>query len=161
MATRKPKHPTWIAQFAKESNRIEGIPSTLASHIDAVAEFLAIPHTPTIAQLEEYVRRVQPGAVLRERPGMDVYVGNHVPPPGGPEIKPMLETVLNLVTEKTDPYLVHQRYEQLHPFMDGNGRSGRLLWLWQMEQQGPDHKRWRYLGFLHEWYYRSLENFKA
>ena len=38
-----------------------------------------------------------------------------------------------------------------HPFTDGNGRSGRALWLWQMNNHAP-------FGFLHTFYYQTLEN---
>ena len=38
--------------------------------------------------------------------------------------------------------------------MDGNGRSGRALWLWQMVNQHNYDMR---LGFLHLWYYQSLQ----
>ena len=46
------------------------------------------------------------------------------------------------------------RYETLHPFMDGNGRSGRILWAWQMIEHNiaPGLS----LGFLHAYYYQTL-----
>ena len=46
-------------------------------------------------------------------------------------------------------------YEMLHPFMDGNGRSGRALWAWMMLRLGQDPFA---LLFLHRFYYQTLEN---
>jgi Fic family protein len=37
--------------------------------------------------------------------------------------------------------------------MDGNGRSGRAIWLWQMLRQEGGAP----LGFLHHFYYQTLE----
>lgn len=60
--------------------------------------------------------------------------------------------LLDLVNrDPRDPYKIHLLYEDLHPFTDGNGRSGRAIWLWQMERQGGTR-----LSFLHWWYYATL-----
>lgn len=60
-----------------------------------------------------------------------------------------------------DPYVVHHAYESLHAYTDGNGRSGRALWLWGMRRlyRGQTLKFDRVLriGFLHCWYYQSLQ----
>jgi hypothetical protein len=44
------------------------------------------------------------------------------------------------------PYPAHIRYEKLHPFMDGNGRSGRAIWALMMRGRDPFS-----LPFLHRW----------
>lgn len=60
-------------------------------------------------------------------------VVHHVPPPPGELAKTMgaLEEWLNDVPERTPPLikaaLAHVQFETIHPFLDGNGRLGRLL----------------------------------
>lgn len=133
--------------FVLESNRIEGIlrdstPEEIAEH----ERFLALPEI-TVADLEAFVSVIQPGAKLRDRYGLNVRVGNHIPPAGAPEIRANLETILS---NMADPWETHIRYETLHPFTDGNGRSGRALWAWQMKSFP--------LGFLHKFYYQTLSS---
>jgi len=38
--------------------------------------------------------------------------------------------------------------------MDGNGRTGRAIWAWQMQRLGRDPFA---LPFLHRFYYQTLE----
>jgi hypothetical protein len=54
-----------------------------------------------------------------------------------------------------DPYILHVEYEQLHPFTDGNGRSGRAMWLYAMKKCGRLEQGLN-LGFLHAFYYQTL-----
>lgn len=144
-----------VERFVAESNRIEGItrPPSDAELMASIA-FLSLPHEPTVACLEAFVSVVQPGARLRTEPGMNVVIGEHVPPKGGPFIRTRLESLLLGVAQGEHPYALHVEYERLHPFMDGNGRSGRILWAWQMVHRG--HRPGLHLGFLHAWYYQSL-----
>jgi len=143
-----------LYNFVRESNRIEGIVRVPhQQELDATAAFVNLPalRASHVAQL---VSVYQPGAQLRLRPGLNVRVGSHYPPPGGPNVGIMLEDLLARVTVGgPSPFEVHREYENLHPFTDGNGRSGRAIWLWQMLQAGS---RRLDLGFLHAWYYQSL-----
>jgi len=140
--------------FIRESNRIEGIRrDPTKDEIYEYERFMALQF-PTVKDMIAFVKVYQPGARLRNRSGLDVRVGSYYPPKGSPEILPRLESIMqNAVSGKRNAFRAHQDYESLHPFTDGNGRSGRMLWMWMMKE-AP-------LGFLHTWYYQSLSNNRA
>lgn len=148
-----------LQDFVAESNRIEGIHrEPLAQEVQATSEFITAPQL-TVVRVKALVAVYQPNARLRNKVGLDVRVGNHVPLPGGPVIEEELGMLLTWANSGApDPYEVHCRYETLHPFTDGNGRSGRAIWLWQMVKI---YNRLPPLGFLHTWYYQSLQHCDA
>jgi len=147
----------WLAGFVAESNCIEGIlrPPTddeIAAHQDLIALT-----SLTIEDLERFVSLVQPDAVLRQTAGLNVRVGSHIAPPGGPDIPKRLFSIIVHAHQGRHPWNTHVDYETLHPFTDGNGRSGRALWLWQM-MRSEQYQGWpQQLGFLHSFYYQTLE----
>lgn len=142
-----------VAAFVRESNYIEGIYRDPTRTEIMAHECLLEAQQVSIELLEEFVDAIQPGARLRDRPGLNVQVGLHTPPLGGPDIKVRLRKILRLYDQQeSSPFHVHRSYENLHPFMDGNGRSGRALWLRHMG--GPERAP---LGFLHTFYYQALE----
>ncbi len=147
---------SWLHNFVEESNRIEGMHDVLTTEIDAHKLFLEQP-TVTVGAIQNFVHAVEPGALLRSGIGMDVVVGLHVPIPGGWEVESRLKYILLDLMDHT-PYANHIRYEDLHPFTDGNGRSGRALWLWQHlnRSMGINNHLAKALGFLHAFYYESL-----
>lgn len=162
-------HVSAIVPFVEESNRIERI--TVTTHEDVDAHLAFLKSDASVRDLEEFVSAVQPNAILRRKPGLNVRVGSHFPPPGGPLIESKLLDILEDMHRNPwqmhcaedmlmNPWQVHCAYENLHPFTDGNGRSGRVLWLYQMG--GLDYlesaSRSGIFGFLQAWYYQTLDN---
>lgn len=145
--------------FVIESNRIEGInrPPRQAE-LDAHRTLWDLD-TLEVADLEQFVAFVAPHARLRRHAGMDIRVGDHRPQPGGPAVEGDLrQLLLSIHVGALTPYEAHCRYEHLHPFQDGNGRSGRALWAWHMQRVGMDPFA---LAFLHRHYYQSLDAWRA
>jgi hypothetical protein len=136
-----------VTSFIRESNKIEGIlREPTQDEIDEYNRFIKLDRV-TIKDLEEFVKVYQPDARLRCVYGLNVRVGNYYPPFGGPEIIEKLEEVLKI----KDAFTAHVAYEQLHPFTDGNGRSGRMLWAYLMDDMHS-------LDFLHTFYYQTLNH---
>ncbi len=147
-AIQKAEQKRQLLDFLRESNKIEGISSPpTENQIIAFKGFLD-KDTITIDDLISLVSIFQPDAYFRDTHGLNVRVGSYTPPKGSPEIRTSLQSILN-DTENDTPWGIHCRYESLHPFTDGNGRSGRMLWSWMMKGRHP-------LGFLHTFYYQTL-----
>lgn len=96
-----------LVAFVAESNRIEGIrrPPT-DTEVEALARFVNLDWVLE-GDLGFLVDVFQPGAVLRDRVGLNVYVGTHRPPPGGQEIVDALDGVLSRARTVTHPYVTH------------------------------------------------------
>lgn len=99
-----------------------------------------------------------------------VRVGNYFPPK--PDVVPQLTNELlewwNKLSSKWSPVIssaiIHYRFEAIHPFGDGNGRTGRALALWELYRRGFDAY---HIFFVDEFYwedrqgyYRALDNIR-
>lgn len=73
-----------------------------------------------------------------------VRVGRYAPPAPGDVSGLMFELLewWNTKTSKLSPVIssaiLHYRFEAIHPFADGNGRTGRALALWELYRRGFD-----------------------
>lgn len=73
-----------------------------------------------------------------------VRVGKYLPPPPDAVSGLMFELLewWNTAAKKLSPVLssaiLHYRFEAIHPFADGNGRTGRALALWELYRRGFD-----------------------
>src|SRR5688572_3278735 len=83
------------------------------------------------------------GDAGRYRP-MRVQVGGYTPPAPG-EVPGLVRELLDWWNDDApglSPVLssaiVHYRFEAIHPFADGNGRTGRALALWELYRRGFD-----------------------
>jgi hypothetical protein len=144
-----------LKEFLRESNEIEGISRdpTPGEH-SAAMRFLDLDSI-NIADVCRLQSAIAPGRPLRDRPDMNVKVGNYRAPRGGPEIADRLARICCTAAQEMNAWKTHVEFEALHPFLDGNGRTGRLIWAWQMMKCGDDPFT---LPFLHRFYYQSLEN---
>jgi len=143
-----------IESWAIEGYIISGV--RLEIMVELHADFLSMSLVTSEALVSASLKFTDGVGVIRTKSGMDVTVGRHTPMPGGSRVNTELDH-LCLSFDYMTPFAVHQEFEKLHLFMDGNGRVGRLLWAWGMQERGLNYLE---LGFLHTWYYQSLDNYR-
>ena len=95
---------------------------------------------------------------------MGVQVGGHFPPAPN-DVSPLMFELLewwNTASNSLSPVLssaiLHYRFEDIHPFADGNGRTGRALALWDFYRRGFDS---HYLFSVDEYYWEDRPAYYA
>jgi Fic family protein len=95
---------------------------------------------------------------------IQVRVGRYVPPPPQ-EVSGLMFELLewwNRDSGKLSPVLssaiLHYRFEAIHPFADGNGRTGRALGLWELYRRGFDT---HHIFSVDEYYWEDRPSYYA
>lgn len=93
-----------------------------------------------------------------------VRVGDHFPP-AADDVSPLMFELLqwwNGPSMELSPILssaiLHYRFEDIHPFADGNGRSGRALALWDLYRRGFDN---HHIFSIDEYYWEDRPAYYA
>lgn len=80
--------------------------------------------------------RTEIGAIFNTA-GIAIYL-----PPRPSQILPLIKRLVNFINSSSEPFipikasLVHYSFEKIHPFLDGNGRVGRLLFQSVLQKGG-------------------------
>lgn len=137
-----------LRAFVRESNAIEGIYRPVRQdEVLAMEQFLELDEV-ILPNILELLKELEPDRRLRDRVGLDALLA----PAGGPRVTARLcELLEQACCEELSPYEAYVQFQLLHPFTDGNGRTGRALWYWMMQQDAPE-------GFLQTYYHQSLSH---
>lgn len=145
--------------FLIESNSIDDILLEITSEdLDVAQAFIRQKHLMS-DNIQAIVEHFQPGAVLRNKVGIDACEGNFIPQKGGLPLETAYFKLINTfnsvdLSDTKKVFDLYCEYQILSPFTDCNGRSGRLIWLWCFY--------WNLgflpnLSFLHLFYYYGLK----
>ena len=95
---------------------------------------------------------------------IQVRVGNHFPP-AAVDVSGLMFELLEWWNKKSvelSPVLssaiLHYRFEDIHPFADGNGRTGRALALWELYRRGFDS---HHIFSVDEYYWEDRPGYYA
>jgi Fic family protein len=136
-----------MRELLRESNLIEGIDDPEADQQAEHAWKLiisgdklthgVIKQCQKILTLKQNLRPNQRGYYRGEAGDKtDVRVGYHTGVPYK-EVRRKMDNWLTTL-EFTHPHTAHVEFEAIHPFADGNGRTGRLIMWWQQLQRGEE-----------------------
>jgi Fic family protein len=149
----KSSHPLIVNQY----NALQYVDDN-CTRIPTMEDVINI-HNLLLTNVDKYA------GVLRTFP---VYIGGQEAPKAS-SVSYMLENWLQMwnkkpyksCTKKQAVLLRHYEYEFIHPFSDGNGRSGRLLMVWDCLRNGIEPMIEKCDNDLRQDYYERIRNYKS
>lgn len=152
------KDDQFINQFLKESNSLEQEWRKEAfddafeawSFIDDI-EKLSLE---TILEAHRLLMKNLWPEIAGKLRNVDIRVGDEKKFPSSSKVKGILEKWINFINDQDEEYVInaspdyvfpdqpkalrallhHRMFEKIHPFRDGNGRIGRILYLWDCKR---------------------------
>lgn len=150
------KIPRWI----RESNLIEGVDDPDADRQCLLAWQWFVEQPFSLETILSLHKRVMAGRLPITYLGVwrpvDVTVGGRLCPPWEdvPRLMKDWEERFRMANGEYQPIIAHVAFENIHPFVDGNGRTGRMIMNWQrtLSYRRPltilYKDRWEYYGWF-------------
>lgn len=135
------KIPETIVEFVKESNKIEGQRNTLSSIKQQLEAFYYLmpvsPEELTHGDIRNVHLIISDGLLRDEYRGvyrrLPVWIGGSEgcnPALIHYEMDNLIRDIRMITSSEKDIWSIHHRFEIIHPYIDMNGRVGRLLLNW-------------------------------
>lgn len=136
-----------LKEYISESNAIEDVhtQSSIDDSLDAwnyLEKQDSLPHD-VVQRAHEHILKNRQPEIAGDYRDIQVSIGERTPPPPV-VVQSEMEKLLHW--EPVDPLEAiewHIAFEHIHPFADGNGRIGRLIYLWHCKGMDAEPILWR------------------
>jgi len=158
------KFQKWnMAEHIRQSNLIENIDDPAEDAQSMLAwQFLseqAMISQPALMDLHHLITKNQLGKTESgQYRKVNVSVGGYLAPEPFMAMQLAYNWLYTMLYywKSTDPIEMHVKFEKIHPFVDGNGRTGRMLLWWHQIMQGEEPTMFKF-----EERYKYYELFKG